>query len=153
MGFFHDFLLGLLASSLSRRDSNSTPCPIFPATEGRLRLDSDRLSPSIESQNTLFADGTTSDVRYRPKSGHIWVVTGQNGFQILELTNGAKGIPRKRLTTYVIDCLPNYFYLTCVSSFDQRGLSLSPEIGPTKPHYCSFSSLSSDSDIFIFLKG
>jgi len=49
---------------------------------------------SIWSQNTLFADGTPSYVRYRPETGHIWVVSVQNGFQILELTGGAKDIPR-----------------------------------------------------------
>jgi hypothetical protein len=46
----------------------------------------------IWSQTTRFADGTTSYIRYRPELGHVWVVSVQNGFQILELTDGAREI-------------------------------------------------------------
>lgn len=49
---------------------------------------------NIWSQTTQFADGTPSYVRYRPESGHIWVLSVQNGFQILELTGDAGDIPR-----------------------------------------------------------
>lgn len=33
---------------------------------------------------------TTSSVRYRPETGHIWVVSVENGFQVLELTDSVR---------------------------------------------------------------
>jgi hypothetical protein len=47
---------------------------------------------NIWSQTTRFADATPSYVRYRPESGNVWVVSVQNGLQILELTGGARDI-------------------------------------------------------------
>lgn len=56
--------------------------------------DTEFYTRSIWSQNNQFVDATVSYVRYRPKTGHIWVNSVQNGFQILELTGGVKDIPR-----------------------------------------------------------
>lgn len=50
---------------------------------------------SIFSEVHEFVDSTTSYVRYRPKSGHIWFVSDANGFQIAELTGPAKNIPTR----------------------------------------------------------
>jgi hypothetical protein len=39
---------------------------------------------------TVTNDSTTSEVRYRPETGEIWVVSASNGFQILRLTDAAR---------------------------------------------------------------
>lgn len=42
---------------------------------------------------TDFWDATTSRVRYRPDTGHVWFVSIENGLQILEFTDSAGATP------------------------------------------------------------
>jgi hypothetical protein len=76
----------------------ATPGTKFPA-----------LSPLTPDSPSKVFDYTTSMVRYRPETGHLWVVSVNSGFQVLELTGklrgaGAKSPPchkRKRLTLHL----------------------------------------------------
>lgn len=49
---------------------------------------------SIFSEVHEYVDASTSYVRYRPESGHIWFVSDSNGFQIVELTGDAADVPK-----------------------------------------------------------